>query len=69
MNKTAATILTILAIMVVAYIAMAANYKKKRGPVIVMGVNPIARSPTNTWTPSNLGVDSRMWTPTVLFRN
>lgn len=66
--NTPATIITILAVLVVAYIAMAVNYKNKRAPVIIV-TKPASRWPNNKWAPRNLGKDPRMWTPTVFFKN
>jgi hypothetical protein len=68
MNKPFAIAFTIFALMVVAYIAMAVNYKEKSGPVIIVKKTSNAW-PGNKWAPANLGVDSRMWTPTVFFKN
>ena len=68
MNKPFAIAFTIFALMVVAYIAMAVNYKKKSGPVIIVKKTSDTW-PGNKWAPANLGVDSRMWTPTVFFKN
>jgi hypothetical protein len=68
MHKPTVIIVTILAFMVVAYIAMAVNYKKKSGPVIIV-TKPSNTWPGNKWAPANLGADSRMWTPTVYFKN
>lgn len=72
--NTITTILVILAIMVVSYIAVAVNYKNKRVPArplpTIGGVPmPNARSPINTWSPTKLGNDPRLWTPTVYFKN
>ena len=69
--NTPATIITILAVMVVAYIAMAVNYKNKRTSVIIVS-KPVKKAeiwPNNKWAPRNLGRDPRMWTPTVFFKN
>jgi hypothetical protein len=68
MNKHFAIAFTVFALMVVAYIAMAVNYKKKSGPVIIVA-KPSNAWPGNKWAPRNLGSDPRMWTPTVFFKN
>ena len=66
--NTLAVIITILAVMVAAYIMMAVNYKNKRRPVIIVS-KPANTWPANKWAPRNLGRDPRMWTPTVYFKN
>ena len=69
--NTIAVIITILAVMVAAYIMMAVNYKNKSGPVIIV-TKPVKKAeiwPSNKWAPRNLGSDPRMWTPTVYFKN
>lgn len=73
--NTITVILVILAVMVVSYIAFAVNYKERKRvparPLPTIGGVPMpnARSPINTWSPTKLGNDPRLWTPTVYFKN
>jgi hypothetical protein len=66
--NTPAVIITILAVMVAAYIMMAVNYKNKSKTVVIV-TKPADAWPANKWAPRNLGRDPRMWTPTVYFKN
>ena len=56
MHKPTVIIVTILAFMVVAYIAMAVNYKKKSGPVIIV------TKPSNI-CPANSIITNKLFSP------